>query len=344
MSVFYGLDTSNHQSRDGFDVERARTEGFEFLTHKMTEGTWMDPCFAAVATQAQAHFAGRWGGYVFCRVATTPQDEADAVVAAAALAGLSPGDFPLQIDYEDTETDGSGVDLLARARAHQARGWDLLPVYLPRWYWSGHMGSPDLSGLPVGLWDSNYVSGPGYASTLYPGDDSPGWAPFAGRPVTILQFTEQAIAAGENPIDANAFRGTATELDAVFASKTGAPEMPDSTATAILEQETGPGSTPDQATGWPATRYHLDADHQPHLTQTDYLRAIDTKVNSELPAEGDAPNPRPKPVSTPDDLFGHVLSLRAQLGQTQAMLVALAQHVGGQELADELTAAQGVLR
>lgn len=339
--TIYGLDISNHQSRDGFDVARARADGYEFLTHKMTEGTWIDPFFAAVANEAARVFPGRFGGYVFCRVDTPPDIEADTVVRCAELAGFRPGQFPLQIDYEDTTRNGSVWDLSERVAAHLARGWDLLPVYLPRWYWSGRMGAPDLSALPVGLWNSHYVGGDGPALELYPGDDFNGWADFGGRRVEILQFSERGHAAGESPIDLNAFRGTPEELDRLFRSR-GDTGMAEDKAQTILEQEMGEGSTPTNATGWPAYRYHLPAEDQPRYTQTDYLRAIDAKVNSELPVYGDAPNPRPKPPTQPDDLFGHVLSLRAELQATQAMLITLARalrdpgHLPGDALVDRL--------
>ena len=337
--TLYGLDTSNHQSRDGLDVARARREGFEFFTHKMSEGEWIDPYFRAVALEAERHFPGRWGGYVFCRRSTSPEVEADVVVRVARHAGFEPGDFPLQIDYEDTAGGGSGADLAARVRAHQARGWHLLPVYLPRWFWSGRMGSPDLSFLPVGLWNSDYVPGAGIASSLYPGDGYKGWQGFGGKSVDILQYSEQGVAAGENPIDVNAFRGSPAELDAMF----GGNSMADDKAQAILEQEKGPGATVDKTPGWPVWRYHEAHKAEKDRTkysQTDYLRAIDAKTGSELALYGaaDKAQQRPKPPETPDDLFGHILSLRAEVLQVRNMLVAVAAAVGNDDLQETLAA------
>jgi len=96
-----------------------------------------------------------------------------------------------------------------------ARGFRLLPIYLPRWYWSGRMGSPGLSGLPVEIWNSHYVNGSGFASALYPGDLHQGWAPMGGKYVAILQFTEHADVAGQS-IDANAVRGGDDKLAEIF--------------------------------------------------------------------------------------------------------------------------------
>lgn len=54
-------------------------------------------------------------------------------------------------------------------------------------------------------------------------------------------------------------------------------------------------------------------------------------------AEGDILTPRPKPIGSPDDLLGHVLSLRAEQRQTHLMLTVFAIAMEGDELADELT-------
>lgn len=211
--TMFGIDVSNHQG--AFDFAAAAAEGFTFATHKITEGTWRDPLWPRARTEMAKHFPRRWGGYIFCRVNTDPDVEAD-----AALAYCGGSDVRIQIDYEDPDGPGSIDDLLARVNALRARGFDLLPIYLPRWYWRDHMGAPDLSGLPVGLWNSSYVSGVDYASVLYPGDDHPGWAPMGGKQVDILQFSESALVAGSR-IDVNAIRGGATHLADIFGDRSG---------------------------------------------------------------------------------------------------------------------------
>jgi GH25 family lysozyme M1 (1,4-beta-N-acetylmuramidase) len=208
--VEYGIDISNHQG--AFDAGAARREGFTWATAKVTEGDgYRDPWWPRNRDLFREHFPGRFGGYVFCRVASDPQREADAFVAH--LGDLS---IPVQIDYEDDQRRGSGADLAARVTALRERGCRLLPPYIPRWYWRDHMGSPDLSWLrDLGVWNSHYVSGTGYASNLYPGDTFAGWADVGGAPVKILQFSERGLVAGQS-IDVNAFRGSAAELDALF--------------------------------------------------------------------------------------------------------------------------------
>lgn len=205
--TLFGIDVSNHQGN--FNFAEAKREGFSFATHKVNEGTWRDPYWPRAKAQLQEHFPGRSGGYLFCKVGTDPQAEADTYVSHAGL------ELPCQIDYEDLDRNGNIGDLNARIKALLDRGVRLLPIYIPRWYWSGRMGSPDLSGLPVGIWNSDYVNGTGYASSLYPGDTYKGWGDIGGKQVSILQFSETASVAGQR-IDVNAFRGTDAQLAALF--------------------------------------------------------------------------------------------------------------------------------
>ncbi|MEV6321364.1 peptidoglycan DD-metalloendopeptidase family protein [Nocardia sp. NPDC051787] len=206
MTVF-GIDVSNHQA--AFDFARAAAEGMTFATHKVAEGTWRDPMWPRAREQMAAHFEF-WGGYIYCRLNTHPEVEADAL-----LAYLGDTNVPIQIDYEDLTGKPTLTDLLARAEAITARRLTLLPIYLPRWYWRDHMRSPDLTGLPVGIWNSHYVTGTGNPHQLYPGDTHPGWEPMGGKPVDILQFSSTAQVGGQL-IDVNAIRGGRDQLARLF--------------------------------------------------------------------------------------------------------------------------------
>ncbi|OZF09807.1 hypothetical protein CH300_00050 [Rhodococcus sp. 15-1154-1] len=209
--TLYGIDVSNHQKN--FDFAAAKREGFSFATHKVNEGTgYRDPYWPRAKEQMDEHFPGRNAGYVFCKVATDPKREADTYFAHG-------GTKTVQIDYEDLDRNGSIGDLWARINAFLERGAILLPIYIPRWYWQGRMGSPDLSNLPAPIWNSHYVGGVDYASKLYPGDKHAGWAPVGGKDVAFLQFSESALVAGQR-IDVNAFRGDDTQLAALFGAAT----------------------------------------------------------------------------------------------------------------------------
>ncbi|WP_433677968.1 hypothetical protein [Nocardia sp. CA-119907] len=202
----FGIDISNHQG--AFDFARAAAEGMTYATHKICEGTWQDPFWPRAREQMPAHFEF-WGGYVYSRLGTDPGFEADAVATYADTS------VRIQIDYEDLTGTPTLADLLARAEALAARGFELLPVYLPRWYWRDHMGSPDLTELPVPIWNSSYVDGTGTAAQLYPGDDHSGWKPMGGKDIAILQFSATATIGGQL-IDVNAIRGERDQLARLF--------------------------------------------------------------------------------------------------------------------------------
>jgi hypothetical protein len=193
-----GIDVSSHQG--DFDSAAAEAEGFSFATYKVTEGAgYRDSFWPRARVEMATHLPGRWGGYVFCRTNTDPAIEARVLREHA-----GPIDFPLQVDYGDTINGGSVDDLCAGSTptAQSGSASFFLPVYLPRWFWQSRMGSAPLDRVPVGIWNSDYVSGRGYALNLYPGDDwAPvravgepvSWADMDGTPVVILQYTESVL-------------------------------------------------------------------------------------------------------------------------------------------------------
>lgn len=241
--TLYGIDVSNHQRN--FDFAAAKNEGFVFATHKVTEGDgYRDPYWPRAREQMAEHFPGLFGGYVFCRRASHPEREADTL-----LAHLGDPRIPVQLDYEDTDGGGSIEDLRARIKAIEDRGMRVFANYLPRWFWKSRMGAANLAGTPP-LWNSDYVTGTGFASTLYetsPGTVASGWAPFHdGAPsIEILQFTEKARVAGQQ-VDANAYRGDINQLRSLFSGgrTSGAPVA--DTPQLILDQLIGPNGQ-----GWP---------------------------------------------------------------------------------------------
>jgi hypothetical protein len=99
-------------------------------------------------------------------------------------------------------------------RLHTRTG--LVPVvYAPKWAYGD-----TLTGLGYPLWASSYVAGSGAASSLYPGDTSSRWGGYSGQTPTILQFTSSATIAGQTTCDANAYRGTLTDLKALVTGGT----------------------------------------------------------------------------------------------------------------------------
>lgn len=212
--TLFGVDVSNHQGN--FDFAAARAEGFVFASHKVTEGDYYrDPFWPRAREEMGRHFPGLFAGYHFARNDVPVERQADTL-----LAHLGDPSIPVQLDYEDTQTRGSGSNLRALIAEIEARGMRVAVNYLPRWYWQS-MGRPDLTGTPP-IWNSDYVNGSGYASSLYPGDHHKGWAEFhpGSPPVAILQFSEQAAVAGLDRVDVNAFRGSEAELRALLSGTT----------------------------------------------------------------------------------------------------------------------------
>ncbi len=236
--TFYGVDISNHQGV--FDIAAVKREGFSFMAAKCTEGDFFkDSYWPRNRDLMQQYFPGMFCGYHFAR----NNDPIDAQVANL-RAHLGDPAVPVMIDYEDTGTAGSGNNLRRLVDAVDAAGMRVCAIYLPRWYWQGHMGSPPLNDLPP-LWNSHYVTASGYASAIYPGRGFAGWRDYApGVPVEILQFSDKALVAGQY-VDVNAYDGTLDELRALFGGAPGRLDVDDY----VLDhwrQLLGPGGA-----GWP---------------------------------------------------------------------------------------------
>jgi hypothetical protein len=121
------------------------------------------------------------------------------------------GKTPLMIDAEDVpgNTGYNGYltvdDILAFVAAFRELGGVVHLCYLPQWYWSLHMGHPDLTPLQeAGVWlvSSNY--------TTY-SDSGPGWATYGGCQPVVWQYTD-ALPYGGGSVDFNAFKGTLDEF------------------------------------------------------------------------------------------------------------------------------------
>jgi hypothetical protein len=110
------------------------------------------------------------------------------------------GDKPIMLDVEVTQSGAfptpSDVDqFMSQAPVTLA--------YIPQWFWQGNWGAPSLSFVHqhgAGLISSQY--------TTY-SDSGPGWAPYGGVTPVIWQYTS-------DPIDTNAFQGTADQLNNLF--------------------------------------------------------------------------------------------------------------------------------
>lgn len=254
MTIF-GVDISNWNA--GLDLAEVKREGFSFVIAKISEGnTFQDSTWPGFRDTARANGL-TLAGYHYVR---TDSPESQAQNCAAHIGDTT---IPVMLDFES----GSGdiTNFWAVKHAMEEHGLHVALSYLPYWYWE-QIGRPDLTQVP-GLVMSDYVSGSGYASSLYPGDGpSNYWAGYGGNnSPAILQFTDAAQVAGRS-IDANAYRGTVNELAALLntAAPAPSPASPPNrfagmTDTQKLEWAVEQLSGPD-SNGWPQLGGHSMVD------------------------------------------------------------------------------------
>lgn len=206
--VTWLIDISNHQG--AFDVSRAVAEGYSGVWMKATEGTtfrdWMFDSFAGqtLATGAVP------GAYHYLR-AGDGRAQCDAFYGRIRDHG-GPDGWLAACDNEADASWQTTVDFFARWR--ELAGDHPLVMYSGNWWWSARGWNG--AALTPYLWDSRYVDGSGYGSTLYEQVPASWWSSRYGGwgDVTVLQFSSSGSVAGRT-IDVNAFRGTVDELRAL---------------------------------------------------------------------------------------------------------------------------------
>lgn len=265
--TLYGTDISSYQRN--INLSEVAAEGFSWVEAKVSEGNYFqDPTWAG--NQAAAAQAGLPViGYHYANAACTPASQVQTWQANG-------GPNVCMIDFEDNS--GTINDYWALVNAFNAAGIQVALSYIPQWYWA-QIGSPDLSQVP-GLIASNYTPGTGFASDLYAqagGDSGVGWDSYGGGNPVIWQFTDRAMVAGMS-VDANAFRGSASDLATVL-SETRGPLMALTDAEQaellaktrdIWDQLRGPNGQ-----GWPQLGQSASG---ANLTPVDALAAVKTAV------------------------------------------------------------------
>ena len=130
----------------------------------------------------------------------------------------------------DAEAPGAEVGrIVAASAALKALGGHAWGVYLPHWWWQGHIGSPDLRPLQQAglvLVSSDYRTTP-------PGT---GWQPYGGVTPTVWQYTDAQLFNGQR-CDFNRFDGTVAQLAALFAGTIVQP--PEDDMFKLVRTETG---------------------------------------------------------------------------------------------------------
>jgi GH25 family lysozyme M1 (1,4-beta-N-acetylmuramidase) len=207
MHMIFGVDV-HPQFQAGLNIEQVRREGFSFLASKVSQGVTAYNSFdwfrrgQAVGLQCLGyHYLEPGNEAAQARVFADQ-------LSAAGVPGMLDAEYPLPDG--DTLTVAGIRAFVAAARGLGAR----VPLlYLPRWYWQ-RMGSPDLSGLPT-LWASSYVNGTGFASALYESVTPSSWAPYGHLPVSVLQFSDRGLVAGQS-VDVDVYDGTPDQFAALL--------------------------------------------------------------------------------------------------------------------------------
>lgn len=229
--ILYGVDISHHQG--SFDLGRTAREGFDFAIMKATEGnSFVDKQFAS--NLAKARNAGLiYAAYHYVRA------NSSAASQVRHIASVVPPSCPVILDVEH----GGGNIALTRDLNQRlnAAGYRTPLLYLPKWYWE-QIGRPNMSGLPP-LWFSRYPANrAGTASAVWArnaGWLNSLWGGYGGLGVEILQYSDQGVVAGHSPVDLNAYRGTRSQLAALFGSGSGgAAPTPTTPTTTISEDDT----------------------------------------------------------------------------------------------------------
>lgn len=175
-----GVDVSNHQATFDF-------RGWQFAIVKASEGNgFRDFRFWQHVNAARA------AGLIVA--AYHYQRNVSARSQFDLIRSIVPTDMAVIIDVED----GSGPLSITRELIGLLRGagYSVPLLYLPRWYWSGHLGRPSLAGLPP-LWGSDYRGG------------NADWSDYGGLPVVLRQYTS-------TPFDKNWFGGTREQFAALL--------------------------------------------------------------------------------------------------------------------------------
>lgn len=212
----YGWDVSNYQADlTEQHFRNAKNEGIEFSIALATDGTG----FQNFMFSRQLDWGRKVGmltaSYHYVRDASISQQIAN-------IKRTVPLDCPV---IPDSETGSGGIGVLNNIiNALLSEGYRVPLEYLPRWYWQ-QIGSPWLGGRGRPMWASWY---PDYVrrnkengAAMLPLSV---WSGYGGAAVAITQFTSSGVAAGyDRALDLNKFRGTRSELAALFGGGQSAP-------------------------------------------------------------------------------------------------------------------------
>jgi hypothetical protein len=212
--TIYGSDVSHY---DSANTTAMFSDGIVFQTHK-AGGDANDAELNSWWNYVKGYRDTVLLGAYWVLYPGNPSSRADSFLARldSQCPGWRDGPFILQADCEKWNNDPSTVPPVSEVNAFcdrlVAKMPKLKPIgYLPDWVYG------DISGFRYPLWSSKYVSGSGGYKSLYPGDSASQWAAYGGKTPSILQYSSSATIGGQTTCDANAYKGTLTELTGLLA-------------------------------------------------------------------------------------------------------------------------------
>ncbi len=216
MTLFL-VDVSKYQ--EPADWPRVVASGISGVIARASIGTVGDAAYRGHVTNADragVPFIGAYH-YLYPRRFVSPEAQADKFLSVVGDTRVSALALDTEYNKSAPYLDREDVRRFTERIAAKAPGFRLLQ-YAPRWYVTGYMGNPDLSGYGP-LWQSRYVSTRGLSpQQLYAAVPSTYWRADWGRwtSVSLLQFTSGARVPGfSDLVDCSAFRGTLSELYAL---------------------------------------------------------------------------------------------------------------------------------
>lgn len=243
VSTVFLWDASDFDwDRGPMDLGAARRDGIDGFTHKATEGTWTKHVhFGDAMRRARDAGIPVLGAYHVVRSPLNAASEVDYCLSYVDQQVPWWRDFPCwfwQVDLEKWPYDSvPAIEGENFADIIEARTGRPAVIYASK----GQYGD-ELSGTSHELWNANYGANPGghYRSVYaaYGGDGGPGWTTYSGRMPIFWQFGSATTIGSQNTCDANAFRGTLSQLTAVL---------------------NGVDMTPDQDQSLDDTRYKVEA-------------------------------------------------------------------------------------
>lgn len=213
--ALFGIDVSEHQS--GMNLLRAvRESDLSFVIMRTNDGDHADSCYRSHVDDARRSTAAL-AAYTYLR----NPNEGSALKAQVDTALSVMGDrwrLPIWLDCE-TRVGLSMEHIREVKRLFEAAGITVLGVYSYWPWWQQHGG--DTTEF-AHLWGAAYPRTSTLPHTeLYGGDQHPQWdKSMGGRPVELWQYASSALVSSwVRGVDANAFRGDVTRLQALFNSR-----------------------------------------------------------------------------------------------------------------------------